>query len=137
MIQPICRDINILKQKSKPASQKDTYIGQDLKDTLLAHRDECVGMAANMIGRLKNIIIVHTEFMDIVMYNPKILAKSKPYQTKEGCLSLPGQKETQRYEKIIVSYQDDHFKRHKGTFNGFTAQIIQHEMDHLNGVLIL
>lgn len=136
MIQPICKDIKMLSQKSKPATKKDISIGNDLKDTLTFHSHECVGMAANMIGQLKNIIIVHTDFIDMVMYNPKILSKSKPYPTKEGCLSLPGQKETIRYEKIIVSYQDDHFKKHKGTFTGFTAQIIQHEIDHLNGILI-
>lgn len=93
-------------------------------------------MAANMIGELKNIIVVHTEFMDVVMYNPRILSKSESYETEEGCLSLLGQRSCVRYETIRVQYMDSSFHKQIGVFHGFTAQIIQHEIDHCNGILI-
>ncbi len=136
MIKPIMKDTFFLSQKSKPATKADKQIGQDLLDTLHAHSHECVGMAANMIGEQKNIIVVHTQVMDILMYNPKIVSQKQPYKTQEGCLSLIGQRPTTRYETITVEYQDHNFKKQKKTFSGFTAQIIQHEIDHTNGIVI-
>ena len=136
MIRPIVTDILFLKQRSEPASKEDLYIAQDLKDTLAAHRDGCVGMAANMIGFRKNIIIVSMGLMDMVMFNPVILDKSKPYETEEGCLSLLGVRKTTRYQKITVRYHDQSFQEHTQEFTGWIAQIIQHECDHLEGIII-
>ena len=136
MIRPIVTDILFLKQRSEPASKEDLYIAQDLKDTLAAHRDGCVGMAANMIGFRKNIIIVSMGLMDMVMFNPVILDKSKPYETEEGCLSLVGVRKTTRYQKITVRYLDMSFQEHTQEFTGWIAQIIQHECDHLEGIII-
>lgn len=136
MIRDIVRDPLFLSKKSKPASRRDLSIGQDLLDTLHANSYRCVGLAANMIGELKNIIVVHTELMDLVMYNAKIIEKSKPYEVEEGCLSLDGQRKTIRYESIRVQYRDASFNNQINDFHGFTAQIIQHELDHCNGILI-
>ena len=136
MIKPIVKDTFFLSQKSEKATPADLPICQDLEDTLKAHRADCVGMAANMIGYRKRIIIVATDFADIVMINPVILAKTAPYEAAEGCLSLPGERLTKRYDKITVSYQDKKFVDHKQDFSGFIAQIIQHECDHLEGILI-
>lgn len=136
MIREIVKDTTFLSKKSKPASKNDLSIGKDLLDTLQANSYRCVGMAANMIGELKNIIVVHTEFMDVVMYNPRILSKSESYETEEGCLSLSGQRSCVRYETIRVQYMDSSFHKQIGEFHGFTAQIIQHEIDHCNGILI-
>lgn len=136
MIRDIVRDPLFLSKKSKPASRRDLSIGQDLLDTLHANSYRCVGLAANMIGELKNIIVVHTELMDLVMYNAKIIEKSKPYEVEEGCLSLDGQRKTIRYESIRVQYRDASFNNQNNDFHGFTAQIIQHELDHCNGILI-
>ena len=130
------KDETFLAQKSTPATNMDRYIGQDLKDTLTFYADSCVGMAANMIGYLKNIIIFSIGPAQIIMYNPKITKKSKPYKTKEGCLSLQGERETTRYENITVEYQDETFKKRKQNYSGFVAQIIQHEIDHCNGIII-
>ena len=136
MIKPIVTDILFLKQRSEPASEADMPVAQDLMDTLKAHRDGCVGMAANMIGCRKNIIIVSMGLMDMVMFNPVILKKSQPYETEEGCLSLVGVRKTTRYQKITVCYRDMSFQEHTQEFNGWIAQIIQHECDHLEGVII-
>lgn len=136
MNKPIVRDIFFLGQKSDPASRADLPVGQDLQDTLNANRDRCAGMAANMIGVRKRIIIVSLGFVNLVMYNPVIVNKSGPYQAEEGCLSLSGVRKTTRYENIEVEYLDSSWKKHRESFSGWTAQIIQHEVDHLEGILI-
>ena len=136
MIKPIVRDMFFLSQKSEEASKEDMPVGQDLQDTLQANREHCVGMAANMIGIRKRIIIVNIGFVNMVMYNPVILKKDTPYETEEGCLSLDGVRKTTRYQNIEVEYQDSNWKKHRQQYSGWTAQIIQHEMDHLNGVII-
>ena len=136
MNKPIVRDIFFLGQKSDPASRADLPVGQDLQDTLNANRDRCAGMAANMIGVRKRIIIVSLGFVSLVMYNPVIVNKSGPYQAEEGCLSLSGVRKTTRYENIEVEYLDSSWKKHRESFSGWTAQIIQHEVDHLEGILI-
>lgn len=136
MIQPIMKDINFLSIPSTPATKLDSNVAQDLKDTLSFYSDRCVGMAANMIGVSKNIIIFSVGPYQIVMFNPKITKKSKPYKTEEGCLSLNGQRACTRYEKITVEYQDESFKKQIQSYEGFVAQIIQHEIDHLNGIII-
>ena len=136
MEKSIVRDAFFLNQKSAEAAKADLPIVQDLEDTLKANRERCVGMAANMIGYRKNIIIVATGFADIVMINPLITDKSEPYETEEGCLSLPGTRKTTRYRNITVSYQDKKFEKHTQDFSGYIAQIIQHECDHLAGILI-
>ena len=136
MIKPINRDIIFLSQKSEEATQKDTQTGKDLQDTLTANRERCVGMAANMIGVKKRIIIVNIGFVNLVMYNPVILKKDSPYETEEGCLSLDGVRKTVRYENIEVECFDSSWKKHREKFSGWTAQIIQHEMDHLEGIII-
>ena len=130
------KDILFLGQKSEPATKQDLSVGQDLQDTLQANSDRCVGMAANMIGVRKKIIIVNMGIINVVMYNPVILKKDSPYETEEGCLSLTGIRKTIRYENIEVEYQDSSWKKHRQKFSGWTAQIIQHEVDHLNGVII-
>ena len=136
MIKPIVRDEGFLKQKSVPVKKEDLFIADDLEDTLRANRRRCVGMAANMIGYKKNMIIVSVGNFNIVMINPVITRKSFPYQTEEGCLSLDGERKTTRYEKITVKYQDRDFKSYTQEFSGPTAQIIQHECDHLKGIII-
>ena len=136
MIKPIVRDMFFLSQKSEEASKEDMPVGKDLQDTLQANRERCVGMAANMIGIRKRIIIVNIGFVNVVMYNPVILKKDTPYETEEGCLSLDGVRKTTRYQNIEVEYQDSTWKKHRQQYSGWTAQIIQHEMDHLNGIII-
>lgn len=136
MEKPIVRDAFFLNQKSDEATNVDLPIAQDLEDTLKANRDRCVGMAANMIGYRKRIIIVATGFADIVMINPVITAKSEPYEAEEGCLSLPGMRKTTRYKRITVRYLDKKLGEHVQNFSGYIAQIIQHECDHLEGILI-
>ena len=136
MIKTIVRDTLFLNQRSEEATKADMSIVQDLEDTLRANRERCVGMAANMIGYRKRIIIVATGFVDIIMINPVITEKSEGYETEEGCLSLPGVRKTIRYNKITVKYLDKAFKEHTQTFSGYIAQIIQHECDHLEGILI-
>lgn len=136
MIRPIVKDIMFLSRKSEQAVLSDLQIAKDLQDTLAAHRESCVGMAANMIGYSKNIIIVSLGFADLVMLNPEITKKADPYETEEGCLSLAGVRKTRRYRKITVEYQDMQMKKHTQEFFGRTAQIIQHEIDHCRGVLI-
>ena len=136
MIKQIVGDAFFLNQKSEEATRVDLPIAKDLEDTLKANRERCVGMAANMIGYRKNMIIVATGLADIVMINPKITAKTEPYETEEGCLSLPGTRKTTRYKRITVKYQDKKFEEHTQNFSGYIAQIIQHECDHLEGILI-
>ncbi len=137
MIKPIVRDMFFLGQRSEPAAQQDLQTVRDLQDTLKANQDRCVGMAANMIGVKKRIIIVNIgPMMNLVMYNPVILKKDTPYETEEGCLSLDGVRKTIRYENIEVEYLDAGWKKHRQKYSGWTAQIIQHEVDHLDGIII-
>lgn len=136
MIRPIVRDIIFLGQKSEAAGKQDLSVGQDLQDTLKANRERCVGMAANMIGVKKRIIIVNMGFLDMVMYNPVLLHKDTPYETEEGCLSLTGVRKAVRYQNIEVEYLDAGWKKHRQKYSGRPAQIIQHEMDHLEGIII-
>ena len=136
MVRPIMKDQFFLSRKSQIATKDDLTVAQDLMDTLTAHRMECVGMAANMIGILKRVIIFDNNGTYTVMFNPEITAKSGPYETKEGCLSLTGQRDTTRYQTIKVKYQDAAFRQKIGTFTGWTAQIIQHEIDHCDGIII-
>lgn len=125
-----------LAQKSAPATAEDAATAKDLLETLIAHADGCVGMAANMIGVLKCIIAVEAEDGYLVLFNPTILKKSGPYETEEGCLSLEGVRKTRRWQSIKVQYQTPDMKLRIKTFTGWTAQIIQHEIDHCNGVII-
>ncbi|MBO5610081.1 MAG: peptide deformylase [Eubacterium sp.] len=136
MIKPIVKDTFFLGQKSEPSTEKDAEVIKDLQDTLAAHREGCVGMAANMIGYKKRTIIVSMGFMDLIMNNPVMLSKTDSYEAEEGCLSLLGTRKTTRYKEIEVEYEDINFKKQRQKFSGFTAQIIQHEMDHLEGVII-
>lgn len=136
MIQPVNKDPLSLARKSTDAAREDISVGQDLLDTLRAHEQECVGMAANMIGVHKRIIAVNADGQLLLMFNPEILRKSGRYQTEEGCLSLDGVRQTERFHSIKVRYLDVNFSVRIKTFTGWTAQIIQHEIDHCNGVLI-
>jgi len=136
MIRPIIKDVFFLSQKSELASIADKQVAEDLLDTLKAHEAGCVGMAANMIGVRKNIIAVNMGFVNIVMYNPKIVKKSGAYETEEGCLSLEGVRKCTRYQEIEVEYQDGSLKKQRQKYSGWIAQIIQHECDHLQGIII-
>ena len=137
MVRELIHDPILLSRKSTPATASDLDAAQDLLDTLLAHRDSCVGMAANMIGIYKNIIVFDNEGTPMTMLNPEIIKASESYETEEGCLSLlGGPRKTKRYRKIKVRYQTPDFQTRLKTFTGWTAQIIQHEIDHCNGVLI-
>ena len=136
MVRPIMKDRFFLSQKSKPATPEDGSVAQDLLDTLAAHRDGCVGMAANMIGVAKRIIVFTNDGSNMVMFNPELIKVSEPYETEEGCLSLEGVRKTTRYRKITVRYQNAAFQTKQRTFLDWPAQIIQHEIDHCNGILI-
>lgn len=136
MVKNIVKDVLFLGQKSEPATKKDIQVAIDLQDTLKANRVSCVGLAANMIGVKKNIIIVNMGFMDVVMFNPIIIKKDTPYETEEGCLSLVGVRKTKRYENIEVEYYDIQWKKQTIILSGWAAQICQHECDHLNGIII-
>lgn len=136
MIRPIMRNVLVLQQLSQEATDADLPIAQDLLDTLEAHRHSCVGMAANMIGELKRIIAFDNDGSYLVMLNPEIVSQAGAYPAEEGCLSLTGTRPATRYRTIKVRYQDLDMKSYTGTFTGFAAQIIQHEIDHCNGVLI-
>ncbi len=136
MVKPIVKDALFLMQKSQPAVKADLSDARDLLDTLEAHRHECVGMAANMIGVSKRIIAVNEDGRLALMFNPELLSCDGEYKAEEGCLSLQGKRETTRYGTIKVKYRDERFKMQIKSFTGFTAQIIQHEMDHLDGILI-
>lgn len=136
MIKAVVKDILFLEQKSELATKDDVEVINDLIDTLRANLDHCVGMAANMIGVKKRILVFSVGEMIIPMANPVILKKEIPYEAEESCLSLEGFRKTTRYEKIEVEYLDRNFKKHKQVFTGFTAQIIQHEVDHFEGIII-
>lgn len=136
MIKPIVRDIIFLSQKAEPAVKADLPVGRDLLDTLQANRERCVGMAANMIGVKKAVIAVHIGEADVVMFNPVVLKKEGPYETEEGCLSLDGLRRTTRYERIDIAYYDMSWKKRRQRLRGWPAQICQHELDHLEGILI-
>ena len=137
MIRELIHDPMFLGIKSKPATKEDSLIASDLLDTLIAHRETCVGMAANMIGKAVRIIVFIDGAKPSLMFNPEIISKAAPYETEEGCLSLLGApRKTTRYKTIRVKYQDDKFQWKTKSYSGFTAQIIQHEIDHCNGVLI-
>ncbi len=136
MIREICKDTFILGRKSVQASKTDMPVVEDLLDTLKANANRCVGMAANMIGVSKRIIVLSVGTMNIPMINPVIIKHADSYETEEGCLSLGGVRKTTRYQSIEVEFLDRNFEKQKRTFTGFPAQIIQHEVDHCNGVLI-
>ena len=136
MVKPIMRDIFFLNQKSEPAMKEDIQTAVDLLETLKAHEDGCVGMAANMIGVKKCIIAVNMGFMNVAMFNPRIVKKSGSYQTEEGCLSLIGVRPCTRYQEIELEYQDMNWKKQRQKYTGWIAQIIQHEVDHCNGIII-
>ena len=136
MVRSIMHDPMFLAQKSAPATEADQAVIADLLDTLRANLNRCVGMAANMIGEKKRIIVFCSGPMQIVMVNPEITAHSGEYETEEGCLSLAGVRKTKRWQRITVKYQDQAFRWRTGAFEGFTAQIIQHEIDHCSGILI-
>lgn len=130
------KDIFFLSQKSVPATKEDRQVALDLLDTLKAHEEGCVGMAANMIGVKKQIIAVNMGVMNVAMFNPKIVKKSGKYETEEGCLSLEGVRKCSRYQTIEVEYQDMNFDKKRQKYSGWIAQIIQHECDHCNGIII-
>ena len=137
MVRELVHDPFLLARKSAPATKDDLEIAQDLLDTLLAHRESCVGMAANMIGQLKRIIVFDNGGVPTLMFNPEIIKASGEYEAEEGCLSLlGGPRKTKRYQKIKVQYQMENFQTRLKSFEGWTAQIIQHEIDHCNGILI-
>ena len=136
MIKPIMRDIFFLNQKSELATEADKQVAIDLLDTLKANEAGCVGMAANMIGVKKRIIAVNMGLFNIAMFNPKIVKRTGAYETEEGCLSLDGVRSCRRYQEIEVEYQDMNFKKQRQKYTGWTAQIIQHEVDHFEGIII-
>lgn len=136
MIRNIVKDVSFLAQKSEIATKDDVGVVNDLIDTLNANLDNCVGMAANMIGVKKRILAFTVGSIIVPMINPVILKKEKTYEAEESCLSLIGFRKTIRYENIEVEYLDINFKKHKQVFTGFTAQIIQHEVDHFEGIII-
>ena len=136
MVRPIVKDVVFLAQKSTPATKLDAQIITDLRDTLQANREHCIGMAANMIGFSKRIIIVSAELGDMVMINPVIASKNGRYDTEEGCLSLSGTRKTKRYQNIEVEYYDKSWVKQQQKFSGIIAQAIQHEIDHLEGIII-
>ena len=138
MIQLIVKDVIFLAQKSVPAvnCEEDIQVARDLLETLEAHKEGCVGMAANMIGVSKRIIAFDNEGTYMVMFNPEIVKSSDRYEAEEGCLSLTGTRKTKRWKSIKVQYQNEQFQTRFKTFTGWTAQIIQHEIDHCNGIII-
>lgn len=136
MVKKIVKGQHIFARKAQPATEADKQVVTDLLDTLGANREACVGMAANMIGGNKAIIVVAAGPFAFAMVNPVITRKSGAYQTEEGCLSLDGVRPCTRYEEIEVDYLDANFRKQHGKYNGWTAQIIQHEVDHCNGVVI-
>ena len=136
MVKNICRDQFFLSQKAEPATESDKQVVIDLLDTLRANLDHCVGMAANMIGVKKAIIVIAAGPFQFAMINPVITKKSGAFLTEEGCLSLEGVRSCTRYKEIEVDYLDQNFKKQHGKYSGWTAQIIQHECDHLEGKII-
>ena len=136
MVREIVKDVIFLAQKSLPATPDDLPVAQDLQETLLAHKEDCVGMAANMIGVSKRIIAFDNDGQIAVMFNPEIIKHSGPYEAEEGCLSLTGVRKTKRWQSIKVRYQNEQFQIRCKTFTGWPAQIIQHEIDHCEGIII-
>ena len=136
MVCEICKDEAFLSQKAEPATADDLGVAQDLLDTLVAHKDGCVGLAANMIGVNKRIIAFDNEGEYMIMFNPVIVKQSGPYETEEGCLSLTDTRKTKRFQAIKVQWQNEKFQTRLKTFTGWTAEIIQHEIDHCEGILI-
>ena len=136
MIREICRDETFLAQKAAPATADDLATAQDLLDTLAAHKGGCVGMAANMIGVCKRVIAFDNEGTYMVMFNPVIVRQSGPYEAQEGCLSLTGVRKAKRFQTVKVQWQNEKFQTRLKTFTGWTAEIIQHEIDHCEGILI-
>ena len=136
MIRDICKDEAFLAQRAQPATPDDLQAAADLLETLQHHKERCVGMAANMIGVNKRIIVFEEGASFTVMFNPEMVKKSKPYQAQEGCLSLTGTRRTRRWDCIKVRWQSERFQQRLKTFTGRTAQTIQHEIDHCEGILI-
>ncbi len=136
MIRDICRDEFFLAQRSEPATPEDLPVAADLLDTLKHHRDECVGMAANMIGVSRRIIAFDDGGTYMVMFDPEIVKRSGPYEAEEGCLSLTGIRRARRWQTIKVRWKNEKFQERLKTFTGWTAQIIQHEIDHCEGIVI-
>ena len=136
MIKPINKDILFLQQKAEPATQADTAVMRDLRDTMQAHQTDCAGMAANMIGVNKAIIVFDNDGTPCEMFNPVIVYRKGLYLAEEGCLSLQGQRRARRQRTIKVQWQDRQMQTHVRNFTGWTAQIIQHEIDHCSGILI-
>ena len=136
MVREICKDEAFLAQKAEPATTNDLGVAQDLLDTLVAHKDGCVGMAANMIGINKRIIAFDNEGEYMIMFNPVIIKQSGLYEAEEGCLSLTGTRKTKRFQTIKVQWQNEKFQTRLKTFTGWTAEIIQHEIDHCEGIII-
>ena len=136
MIQDICKDEVFLAQKAEPATAGDLQIAADLLETLEHHKESCVGMAANMIGVNKRIIVFDNEGTYMIMFNPEIIKKSGPYDAEEGCLSLTGTRSARRWKSIKVRWQNEKFQERLKTFTGWAAQIIQHEIDHCEGIII-
>lgn len=136
MVREICRDETFLAQQAEPATPEDLCVAQDLLDTLEAHKDGCVGMAANMIGVNKRIIVFENDGKYTVMFNPVIVKKADPYEAEEGCLSLVGTRRVKRWRSVRVQWQNEKFQTRIKTFTCFTAEIIQHEIDHCDGIVI-
>ncbi|MGT2896699.1 peptide deformylase [Streptococcus entericus] len=136
MMKSIVTDVFFLSQPSKPATKADRFIGQELQATLVANKDRCVGLAANMIGYHKRVIIIDLGLSSLVMFNPVLLSKSQPYETQEVCLSLSGSRQTTRYREIRVRFFNQQWQEQTLTLTDFPAQICQHELDHLDGILI-
>lgn len=136
MIRTICKDVIFLARKAEPATPADLPVAADLLETLQHHKDGCVGMAANMIGVNKRIIAFDNEGQYMVMFNPVILKKTGPYETEEGCLSLEGVRPVKRWQTIKVQWQNEKFQQRIKNFTGWTAEIIQHEIDHCEGIII-
>ncbi len=136
MIREICKDVIFLAQKAEPATPDDLPVAADLLETLEYHKDGCVGIAANMIGVNKRIIAFDNDGEYMVMFNPEILRKSGPYETEEGCLSLAGVRPVKRWKTIKVQWQNEKFQQRIKNFTGWTAEIIQHEIDHCEGIII-
>lgn len=136
MIREICKDVIFLARKAEPATPEDLPVAADLLETLEHHKDGCVGMAANMIGVNKRIIAFDNEGEYMVMFNPQILRRSGPYDTEEGCLSLTGVRPVKRWKTIKVQWQNEKFQQRIKNFAGWTAEIIQHEIDHCEGIIV-
>ncbi|MCQ2515093.1 MAG: peptide deformylase [Ruminococcus sp.] len=136
MVKPIVKDVFFLGKKCEPATQDDMHIVKDLQDTLVAHRENCAGLAANMIGYNKKIVIIDMGYVDMIMINPKITKKNRPYLTDEGCLSLEGLRKVTRYEEIEVEFYNAKFEKQLRVFKAYFAEIIQHEIDHCEGIVV-